>query len=97
MAAKLMDMIDEIGAIPHLRSAPARQLNIGPVDDAAGAGRHHVDAVGEIGRLSPVLRVIPRRIRDGIYDFIARNRYGWFGRRDQCMIPTDDIRSRFLD
>ena len=53
--------------------------------------------LGEIGRLSPVLRVIPRRIRDGIYDFIARNRYGWFGRRDQCMIPTDDIRSRFLD
>ncbi len=53
--------------------------------------------LGGIGRLSPVLRMIPRRMRDGIYDFVARNRYGWFGRQDQCMIPTDDVRSRFLD
>ena len=53
--------------------------------------------LGGIGRLSPALRLIPRGVRDGIYDFVARNRYGWFGRRDQCMVPTDDVRSRFLD
>jgi predicted DCC family thiol-disulfide oxidoreductase YuxK len=53
--------------------------------------------LGWLGRLSPILRLIPRRMRDGVYDFVARNRYGWFGRRDRCMIPTDDVRPRFLD
>ena len=41
--------------------------------------------------------VLPRPIRDVIYDLIARNRYRWFGRRDTCMMPTPDIASRFLD
>ncbi|SKA43150.1 Predicted thiol-disulfide oxidoreductase YuxK, DCC family [Chitinophaga eiseniae] len=41
--------------------------------------------------------VIPRFVRDGVYDIIARNRYRWFGRKDSCMIPTPDVRSRFLD
>ena len=56
-----------------------------------------IQQLGGVGRLSPILRVIPRRMRDRIYDFIARNRYAWFGRRDQCMIPTEEVRSRFLD
>ena len=41
--------------------------------------------------------VLPRPIRDVIYDLIARNRYRWFGRRDTCMMPTPDIAQRFLD
>ena len=41
--------------------------------------------------------VLPRPIRDAVYDFIARNRYGWFGRRDTCMTPTPDFAARFLD
>ena len=40
--------------------------------------------------------VIPRFIRDGVYDFIAKNRYKWFGRKEQCMIPTPDFREKFL-
>ncbi|MEO0338173.1 MAG: thiol-disulfide oxidoreductase DCC family protein [Bacteroidota bacterium] len=40
---------------------------------------------------------VPRIIRDGIYNWIAANRYKWFGKKDQCMIPTPDLRSRFLD
>lgn len=43
------------------------------------------------------LLIIPRFIRDGVYNFIARHRYRWFGRRDHCMIPTPDIRERFLE
>lgn len=43
------------------------------------------------------LLIIPRFIRDGVYDFIARNRYRWFGKRDACMMPTPDIRERFLE
>jgi predicted DCC family thiol-disulfide oxidoreductase YuxK len=40
---------------------------------------------------------IPRPLRDMVYRFIARHRYGWFGRSEQCIIPTPEIRSRFLD
>ena len=40
--------------------------------------------------------IIPRFIRDGIYNFIARNRYKWFGKKEACMIPSAEQRSRFL-
>ncbi|TDI69462.1 MAG: thiol-disulfide oxidoreductase DCC family protein [Bacteroidetes bacterium] len=41
-------------------------------------------------------RMVPRWIRDGIYAWIARNRYQWFGRRDECRIPTPELKARFL-
>ncbi|GIV61600.1 MAG: hypothetical protein KatS3mg044_0466 [Rhodothermaceae bacterium] len=41
--------------------------------------------------------VVPRRLRDRVYDWIARNRYRWFGRRDTCRLPTPELRSRFLE
>jgi predicted DCC family thiol-disulfide oxidoreductase YuxK len=41
--------------------------------------------------------VVPRVIRDRVYDFIAARRYRWFGRRDVCMVPTPDLKQRFLD
>ena len=41
-------------------------------------------------------RWIPRGIRDGIYRWIARNRYSWFGKSDTCRIPTPELKSRFL-
>jgi predicted DCC family thiol-disulfide oxidoreductase YuxK len=40
--------------------------------------------------------VVPRPIRDAVYDWIARNRYRWFGKKDACMIPSPDLKSRFL-
>ncbi len=40
--------------------------------------------------------VVPRPIRDRVYDWIARNRYRWFGKRDTCRIPTPELRARFL-
>ena len=42
------------------------------------------------------LAVVPRSLRDLVYSFIARNRYKWFGRREQCMIPTPQLKERFL-
>ena len=41
--------------------------------------------------------VLPRFIRDALYRVVARNRYRWFGRRDLCVMPTPDLRRRFLD
>jgi predicted DCC family thiol-disulfide oxidoreductase YuxK len=40
--------------------------------------------------------VVPRPLRDLVYDWIANNRYDWFGKRDQCRIPTPDLQARFL-
>lgn len=42
------------------------------------------------------LLAIPVFIRDGVYNLIARNRYRWFGRKDQCMVPTPGLKERFL-
>ena len=41
--------------------------------------------------------IVPRFIRDGVYSWIARNRYRWFGRKDHCLVPTPDLKARFLD
>lgn len=40
--------------------------------------------------------VVPKFIRDRVYDFVAAHRYRWFGRREACMVPTPDLRRRFL-
>ena len=42
------------------------------------------------------LLVLPRPLRDLVYRFVARYRYKWFGRRDQCMVPTSELKERFL-
>ena len=42
------------------------------------------------------LSVVPRSLRDIVYRFIAKNRYKWFGRREQCMVPTAELSKRFL-
>ena len=52
--------------------------------------------LGGVYRLLWPLRVFPRRLRNFVYDFIANRRYRWFGKREQCMMPTPDIASRFL-
>lgn len=39
---------------------------------------------------------IPRGVRDAVYDLVARNRYRWFGKKDQCMIPTPELQKKFL-
>ena len=41
--------------------------------------------------------LIPRFIRDGLYRFIANNRYRWFGTQSQCRVPTPDLKERFLE
>ena len=41
--------------------------------------------------------IIPNFIRNWIYDLIARNRYKWYGKMDDCMIPTPEIKAKFLE
>ena len=46
--------------------------------------------------LSFLFIIIPKFIRDFIYDVIAKNRYKWFGKKDTCIIPSEDELNRFL-
>lgn len=48
-------------------------------------------------KLFYILIIIPAFIRDGIYKWIGRNRYKWFGKQESCMLPTAEQRKRFVD
>lgn len=48
-------------------------------------------------KLNYVFIIIPKFFRDFIYDIIAKNRYKWFGKREVCMLPTGDMKLRFLE
>jgi predicted DCC family thiol-disulfide oxidoreductase YuxK len=47
-------------------------------------------------RLVSVFKVIPPFLRDGFYMLVSANRYRWFGKRSECIIPTPEQRARFL-
>lgn len=40
--------------------------------------------------------IVPKFIRDAVYDFIAKNRYKWFGKQETCWVPTPELKSKFL-
>lgn len=47
--------------------------------------------------LTGIFFIVPSFIRNIVYDWIARNRYRWFGKKDACMIPTPELKTLFLD
>lgn len=53
--------------------------------------------LGGLWSLTYAFIAVPAPVRDAVYDFIARNRYKWFGKKDECMIPGPEVRERFLD
>ena len=61
------------------------------------AGLRVQKLLGGIHSLLYAFIVVPAPLRDAVYDFVAGNRYRWFGKREECMIPDPGIRSRFLE
>ncbi|MEC3884562.1 thiol-disulfide oxidoreductase DCC family protein [Halobacillus sp. HZG1] len=53
----------------------------------------HLKGVWKIGF---AMIIVPKRIRDGAYKFLSKNRYKWFGREEACPLPSPEIRRRFL-
>ena len=47
--------------------------------------------------LVSVFWLVPYPLRDLVYDWVARNRIRWFGKREECWVPTPELRARFLD
>lgn len=46
--------------------------------------------------LMAIFLIVPTFIRNFVYDFIAKNRYKWYGKKEECMIPTPELKSKFL-
>lgn len=53
--------------------------------------------LGGLWSIAYAFIAVPAFVRDAVYDFIARNRYKWFGKKDECMIPGPEVRERFLE
>lgn len=69
----------------------------------AGQFYTHSDVALEVVRRLPGLwpllygfKILPKFLRDFVYNWVARNRYRWFGKRESCMMPTPDLKRRFL-
>lgn len=60
-------------------------------DGALALARHFRGSA----RLLGLMRVVPRPLRDAVYDLVARHRYRWFGRKDSCELPSAADRRRF--
>ena len=64
-------------------------------------GKHRVFEIakelGGIYSISTIFSILPSSITDYLYDYIAKNRYKWYGKKEFCMIPTNDIKAKFLE
>ena len=82
--------------------APEEMPDSVVVIDESGVHTHSDAAIAVARRLAfpwfllTLARFVPRFIRDPLYAWVARHRYRWFGRSDHCMIPSADLRARFL-
>jgi predicted DCC family thiol-disulfide oxidoreductase YuxK len=72
------------------------QDDSGAVFTRSDATLRAISRLGGTWRLANVLRVIPRPLRDAVYAFVARHRYGWFGAAEVCVLPPAAVRRRFL-
>ncbi len=52
--------------------------------------------LGGIYNIARIFLLFPKGLRNVIYDYIAQNRYRWYGKRDSCMVPTADLLRKFL-
>ena len=90
-------------------SALMRRHGIDPLDPETfifvegGRVRRNSDAaLAIVARLDwpwkalSALRIVPRALRDAVYRLVARNRYRWFGKREECFVPTPEQAARIL-
>lgn len=64
---------------------------------ASDAALEIARTLGGPWKLALVFKSLPHALRDAAYDFIARNRYRWFGKDESCMMPTPELKTRMLE
>jgi predicted DCC family thiol-disulfide oxidoreductase YuxK len=52
--------------------------------------------LGRFFNLASICKILPEKIRNLTYDYIAKNRYRWYGKKESCMSPTSEVKSKFL-
>ena len=62
----------------------------------AGAALRIAQQLSGLWPALAILRIVPRFISNAVYDWIASNRYQWFGKKESCMIPTPELKAKFL-
>jgi predicted DCC family thiol-disulfide oxidoreductase YuxK len=55
-----------------------------------------VNDFGGFYSLLRILSIIPKFISNAVYDYVARNRYKWYGKQESCMMPTPELKAKFL-
>ena len=55
-----------------------------------------IQDLGGIYNLLIIFKILPEKLRNYIYDYIAKNRYKWYGKKESCMIPTPELKTKFL-
>lgn len=63
----------------------------------SGAVLRAVSGLGGFWSVASIFLAVPRPIRNWVYRYVAKNRYRWFGQKEQCRIPTAEERSRILE
>lgn len=69
----------------------------GQVLTRSSAALHILRGLRSPWPLAAVFFIVPGPVRDAVYRWVARNRYRWFGKRESCMLPTPELRARFLE
>ena len=72
-------------------------LQGGRVRTRSAAALAILRGLGWLWPLLSIFLVVPRPLRDWVYDWVARNRIRWFGRQQSCWVPTPELRARFVD
>ncbi len=62
----------------------------------SSAALHIAKHLGFPYNLTSIFFIIPPFMRNWVYDYIAKNRYKWYGKKDQCMVPTPELKAKFL-
>lgn len=68
----------------------------GKVHLRSSAALYILRDLGGVWKITSVFFIVPKPVRDFIYDIIAKYRYRWFGKRESCMVPTTEVMQRFL-
>lgn len=63
----------------------------------SSAALHIAKRLNFPSNLMTVFFIVPAFLRNYIYNYVAKNRYKWYGKKDACMIPTPELKSKFLE
>ena len=64
--------------------------------DKSTAALHVARQLNFPTKFMSIFLVVPVFIRNWVYNFVAKNRYKWYGKKDNCMIPTQELKSKFI-